>query len=67
MLRPGSFSMSWRARSLHDFLAPGGTFESSSQYREGECPYKAAGVACVIRVFVTIPVALPTENVEKYN
>lgn len=68
MLRPGSFSMSWRARSLQDFRDAGGTFESSSQYREGEWPYKAAGVAWVILVFVTIPVALPrTKCLYNYN
>lgn len=31
MLRPGSFSMSWRARSLQDLREAGGTLESSSQ------------------------------------
>jgi hypothetical protein len=44
---------------LHVFLAPGGIFESSSQYLLAECEYKAAGVPWVILVFVTIPVAFP--------
>lgn len=64
MFRPGSFSISCLARSLQDFLAAGGTLESSSQYLEGEWPYKAAGVAWVIRVFVTNPVDFPVTEIE---
>jgi hypothetical protein len=60
--RPGSSSTSWRAMSLHVLRALGVTFPSSSQYRLGECAKSAAGVACVTRVFVTNPVALPIGN-----
>lgn len=38
IFRPGSFSISCLAKSLHDFLEAGGTLESSSQYLEGACP-----------------------------
>jgi hypothetical protein len=48
--------------SLHVLRALGVTFPSSSQYLLGEWAKSAAGVACVTRVFVTSPVALPIGN-----
>lgn len=45
--------------SLQSFLTVGGTLLSSSQYREGAWAYNAAGVACVIRAVVTMPLDLP--------
>lgn len=59
---PGSFSTSCMAMSLQSFLTVGGTLLSSSQYLEGECAYKAAGVACVILAVVTIPVDFPAQR-----
>jgi hypothetical protein len=56
--------------SLQVARALAATFPSSSQYRLGEWAKSAAGVACVTRVFVTSPVALPvgiTENETRYS
>lgn len=59
--------MSCRARSLQDLRDPAGTLLSSSQYRDGECPNNAAGVACVILVLVTMPVAFPATDKFSYS
>jgi hypothetical protein len=51
--------------SLQVARALGVTLPSSSQYRLGEWAKRAAGVACVTRVFVTSPVALPVGVAQK--
>lgn len=61
---PGSSSTNCLAISLQDFLDTCGTLLSSSQYLLDECEYKAAGVACVNLVLVTIPVDFPTKVVK---
>lgn len=66
ILLPGSFSTSCMAISLQSLRTVGGTLLSSSQYLEGAWAYRAAGVACVTRAVVTIPVDLPGGEID-YN
>lgn len=58
---PGWLSTSCMAMSLQDLRLLEGTLLSSSQYLEAEWENRAAGVAWVTLVVVTIPVHFPVE------